>query len=365
MKGKSNPCLPGGQIIPAYARMRSSPQKSVIKSKGLSEEEKASVLSCHVQNMSSTAIAKLLNIGRWQVRTIVGKFMAGEPLSRRKGSGRPRKTCPEQDRKILLDIKRNPKMCARDILKENNDLKISEGTVIRRIKESGEFGNYFTLKKPVITEKNRLARVRWAKEHQDWTPEQWGRVLWTDESPFQLRYRKARRVWRRHGDRNAPVNFTPSMKHEAKINVWGCFAKNGVGNLHRIDGIMTKEVYNGILQDQMLPSKMRLFPDNNWIFQQDNDPKHTASINKMFVIDNMIPTFNWPSQSPDLNPIENLWAILDSTCRNRNCKNAAELFETLQTAWNNLPNDILTSLVDSMPRRCAAVIKSKGWPTKY
>lgn len=155
------------------------------------------------------------------------------------------------------------------------------------------------------------------------------------------------------------------MKHEAKINVWGCFSRTNVGKLHQIDGIMAKDIYNIILQDQMLPSKMHLFPDNNCIFQQDNDPKHTANINKLFVEQNNIPTFNWPSQSPDLNPIENLWAILDSTCRNRDCKNAAELFETLQNAWNSLPVDILRRLVDSMPRRCADVIKSKGWPTKY
>jgi transposase len=172
MKMKSNARLLDGKIFTAYARPWSPPQKSAIKSKGLSEEEKASVLACHAQNMSSTAITKLLNIGRWQVRTVVGKFKAGEPLSRRKGSGRPRKTCSEQDRKIVLDIKRNPRMTARDILKENSDLKVSEGTIIMRIKETGEFGNYFTINKPVITEKNRLARVRWGKEHKDWTSEQ-------------------------------------------------------------------------------------------------------------------------------------------------------------------------------------------------
>jgi hypothetical protein len=73
----------------------------------------------------------------------------------------------------------------------------------------------------------------------------------------------------------------------------------------------------------------------------------------------------WPPQSSDLNPIENLWSILDQQTREIRPQSDEQLFEILENGWKNIHIDKLNSLVDSMPRRCAAVIKSKGLPTKY
>jgi transposase len=73
----------------------------------------------------------------------------------------------------------------------------------------------------------------------------------------------------------------------------------------------------------------------------------------------------WPSQSPDLNPIENLWSILDLKTKERKPQNEQELFETLETAWYELDRDLLTRLVDTMPERVRKVIESKGFPIEY
>ena len=73
----------------------------------------------------------------------------------------------------------------------------------------------------------------------------------------------------------------------------------------------------------------------------------------------------WPAQSPDLNPIENLWSILDHNVRDRRPQSKAELFRVLQDGWNALDRDLLRRLVDSMPRRIQAVLDNNGWPTKY
>ena len=189
--------------------------------------------------------------------------------------------------------------------------------------------------------------------------------MWSDESPFVLIYGKRFRVWRLHNERYNPAVTRATVKHDKRINVWGCFAGHGVGRLYRVPGIMDGEGYHKILQWQMKPSVNILFPDKNCIFQQDNDPKHTSNANKRFLANYEVPTLPWPSQSPDLNPIENLWSILDEKVKNRQASNEAELFLVFDEAWKSLEIDLLTRLVDSMPRRVQAVIAANGYATKY
>ena len=73
----------------------------------------------------------------------------------------------------------------------------------------------------------------------------------------------------------------------------------------------------------------------------------------------------WPAQSPDLNPIENLWSIVDRIAKNRRVQNEKELFEVIEYTWKTLAPDLLQRLVGTMKRRCEAVIAAKGYATKY
>jgi len=129
-----------------------------------------------------------------------------------------------------------------------------------------------------------------------------GNVSWWD-----VIFNRRTRVWRLHNERYKVKSTIATIKHDKKINIWGCFCASGVGNLYRVEGILKKEQYNKILKNEMLSSAKALFRGNlwkKWVFQEVNDPKHTAILNREWIHKNKIRRMDWPAQSPDLNPIE-------------------------------------------------------------
>ncbi len=93
---------------------------------------------------------------------------------------------------------------------------------------------------------------------------------------------------------------------------------------------VTAAVYQEMLEHFMLPSADQLFKDTDFIFQQDLAPAHTAKSTKSWLNDQMVGVLDWPANSPDLNPIKNLWGIVKRKMRNKRPKNADELKATVQ-----------------------------------
>ncbi len=139
----------------------------------------------------------------------------------------------------------------------------------------------------------------------------------------------------------------------------------GVGPLCFLKINVTAPVYQEILEHFMLPSADQLFKDADFIFQQDLAPAHTAKSTKSWLNDHGVCVLDWPANSPDLNPIENLWGIVKRKMRNKRPKNADELKATVKETWASIPPQQCHKLITSMPRRIEAVIKAKGAPIKY
>ncbi|EFP10171.1 hypothetical protein CRE_24561 [Caenorhabditis remanei] len=208
--------------------------------------------------------------------------------------------------------------------------------------------------------------MEFARAHKDWTIDQWKEVIWSDESKFMLFGSDGISYVRRPvGTRYDPKDQLPTVKHGGGcIMVWGAFSGNGVGPLHKSEGIMDKNVYLTILENVMLPYARRTH-ERRYTFQQDNDPKHASKLVKKWFENKRVPVMQWPSQSPDLNPIEHLWEHCERMLATKKAKNAKQKFEQLQDVWKTIPQSVIDNLIESMPRRCLAVLKARGFATKY
>ncbi len=147
------------------------------------------------------------------------------------------------------------------------------------------------------------------------------------------------------------------------VMIWGAMSSAGVGPLCFLKTNITAPVYQDILEHFMLPSD-QLFKDADLIFQQDLAPAHTAKTTKSWLNDHCVCVLDWPADSPDLNPVENL-CIVERKMRNKRPKNADELKATVKETWASIPPQQCHKLITSMPRRIEAVIKAKGATTKY
>jgi transposase len=86
----------------------------------------------------------------------------------------------------------------------------------------------------------------------------------------------------------------------------GALLQQGLAALHKIDGVMRKKNYVDIMKQHLKTSVRKLKLGRKWVFQMDNDPKHTSKVAEKWLKDNKVKLLEWPSQSPDLNPIENV-----------------------------------------------------------
>lgn len=145
----------------------------------------------------------------------------------------------------------------------------------------------------------------------------------------------------------------------------GAISGNGLGPLIHVQGIMTAVFYrDSIVRDALMPYADKVF-GNDWYLAQDNDAKHTAMAVKEFLAKESVRVFQWPSYSPDLNPIENCWGYVKNQLRGKDLGNRDNLFKEVLQIWNQIPFDFLLKLIDSMPRRIEAVIRAQGGYTKY
>jgi hypothetical protein len=140
---------------------------------------------------------------------------------------------------------------------------------------------------------------------------------------------------------------------------WGGILLTGKTPLFCFTNIMDGPFYVSILQSQLLPAAQSLY-GRDWRLQQDNDPKHTSRVAKQFLSENKVDVVDSPSNSPDLNPIENIWQVIKNKVEKRMPRDTNELTQFLTEEWEAIPQETVNNLVMSMEKRCDLVLQHNG-----
>lgn len=337
----------------------------------LSQDKISRIYALQKAGFGPKAIVEQTGVAQRTVERWIARCRASsgdEPPHHLPKSGRPRKCSPKTIKVLKRQSKASPKKTARQFKEENPRLlsDVSVRTVQRMLLRDMDLPSRSAARKPLLTAHHKANRLAFAKAHKDWPLDKIRRILWSDESVFTVSGTKHGKVRRPRGaDRYDPQYTVKTVKHPDSIMVWGCFSYYGVGNLVFLEkGVaMNAERYLDLLFDNLEECYDKC---NAETFMQDGAPCHTSKHVKEWLNNCAIEYFtDWPGNSPDLNPIENLWSIMKKKVQCMDTSSVPKLKAALVQVWQEFPLEQLQSLADSVPRRFMEVIKKKGNTTKY
>ena len=248
------------------------------------------------------------------------------------------------------------------------ELDVSIDTIDRRLQEAGLYGRV-ARHLAIFTDEHKRKRLSFANGYKLWTVEDWSRVLFSDETIFNGAGFSGQ-VWvRRPRGESLNEEYCVDRKpHPVKVNMWGCFCANGVGYCYIFNENMDAKLLKRIFSSGHLIESAEdrgLMNEGQWWFLQDNDPKHKSKEVQKWLHDHGISCIDFPPLSPDLNPIEYVWADMARRIEKHQCATMEELQDRVESEWKETSVEYLQKLVASMPARCQAVVDAEGGHTKY
>lgn len=364
--------------------------------KGLSDEQRWAIVFAwkETRNIRTTANrcgVKEATAARW-----IQRYKATGGVRANKSTGRKRVLGDAGDAAalalLLHEEHGHATAVAQELVNQGiTETVISKPTVIRAAKRAGILQG-----KPIrvyrgkplkrLTEATKSKRLAFAKAN---LRRGWNSVMFTDRKKFNFSFpgAKVRRVrWGREGE----TPEASGVNHPLCVNIYGGITRHGVTSCHVVAGTskhkttfktkkgveaknITAEEYFAVVQATFLPEGTKIFSHqgiSSWTLQQDNDPAHKATLATISKWNGRHKSsvsllLHWPPNSPDLNPIENIWAWMDAKVHALGCKTFEEFKEAVAKLFKAVPKSMIARLYSSMPKRMEEVIRLEGGKIRY
>ena len=288
-------------------------------------------------------------------------WRARDSHQRRPGSGRPLKLDKKSVRAMARRLRVDGHPGHRTIADE---FGVTHRTVGRMAKRLGLTPRH-PLHKPPLSEKQRKNRVSFAKREKE---RDWTEVMFEDEKTFTVGL-----VPNKHNDfvylyPGEEVPIRPAHRHSSKVQVAAGIMIGGRTNLNTFQGTMGANKFIEVLDQTIQPGGNQHFGNNDWVLMMDGHRAHTAGTTQSHMnqvgLKHLQPK-DWPANSPDLNPIENVWSMMVTELNKRHICRVDQLISNLKDVWSKLPQEHIDNAINSMPIRLKTVRRTKGASTKY
>lgn len=336
------------------------------------ENLRVQIVTLREQGLSLKEIEKKTGKHRFTISRICKSVQKTKSFKEKPRAGRPN-ILDDRKKRILARILRTSKVKTaehvRKEAKQFHNIDVSRDTVARALKSMGYVARV-KKKKPMLSEKQRKARLEWARAHAKWTSDDWKHVIWSDEAPFMIVNSDGKEyVWEKPSQVINESSVKPTKKFGGgKVMMWGCITWEGVGFSCKIDETLDAELYAEILRGELKRTiDFYDFDLSEVIFQADNDPKHTSHLAQDTLEELNIQVMSWPAQSPDLNPIEHFWEFVDRKLKGfeEMVASKEELWERIESIVQEINKDLCQKLIATMPERVIDVIRAKGGYTRW
>jgi len=342
----------------------------MVQRRSLTDFDRGRALAWLQERISLRNVARRLRVAPSVICRLQQRLQATGRVQDRPRPGRPKKTMRREDRYVSRQATTSRTSTANRIrgqLRVATRTNVSVQTIRSRLHDM-QLQSRRPARRPKLTPAHKRARLRWCRRHGRWTRLQWAQVVFTDESRFRLEHPDGRtRVWRRTGERFQEDCVMPVTAFGGgSIMVWAGISANHRTPLHHIQGNLNGTRYrDDILRAVALPLLRQV--GRGAIYQDDNARPHRARLVDDFLQQSGVVRMDWPACSPDLNPIENVWDLLERRVRDNHGppQTLQQLLALLQQEWLAIPQAVLRVYTDSMRCRCVQCLASGGGYTEY